>query len=340
MLILVEPLAAREHAEVGHPERPERVEAARAGVDDLQLGDELCLVTPGPAGREALLRVHAPALLDHLERSAAAGPGHLDPDTYVTPSSWDAARLAAGAGLAAVEAARALDAPAFVAVRPPGHHATAGQAMGFCLLNNVAVAAAELTAAGERVLVLDWDVHHGNGTQDIFWDDPAVLTVSLHQWPCYPGTGRAAEVGGAGARGGACNVPLPPGTTGATYRLALEEVVAPVVEAFAPTWVLVSAGFDAHRDDPLAAMGLTAGDFADLARAAVRFAPAPGRLLLFLEGGYSLDAVQHSTAAALAAVVGAPAPDGTETPTGDGDADRDAVARVAAARRAALEEVG
>jgi len=159
-------------------------------------------------------------------------------------------------------------------------------------------------ARGERVLVVDWDVHHGNGTQAIFWDDPRVLYVSTHQWPLYPGTGRAVETGGPGAPGLTVNVPVPPRATGDVLLRALDDVVAPVVARFAPTWVLVSAGFDAHRDDPMAGLHLTAGDFADLARRVQGFAPRPGRLALLLEGGYDLDALRLSVGSSLAAVMG------------------------------------
>jgi acetoin utilization deacetylase AcuC-like enzyme len=213
--------------------------------------------------------------------------------------------LAVGAALAAVDAlAHGEGEAAFVAARPPGHHALRDEPMGFCLLNNVAVAAATLAARGERVLVVDWDVHHGNGTQAIFWDDPRVLYVSTHQWPLYPGTGRVVETGGPGAPGLTVNVPVPPRATGDVLLRALDDVVAPVVERFAPTWVLVSAGFDAHRDDPMAGLHLTAGDFADLARRVQGFAPGPGRLALLLEGGYDLDALRVSVGATLAAVMG------------------------------------
>jgi acetoin utilization deacetylase AcuC-like enzyme len=176
--------------------------------------------------------------------------------------------------------------------------------MGFCLLNNVAIAAAALTAAGERVLVLDWDVHHGNGTQQIFWNSPDVLYVSTHQWPFYPGSGSAAEVGGWSAIDRTINIPLPSGTTGDLVLRALEEIAAPVIDEFQPTWVLVSAGFDAHRDDPLAELALTGGDFAQLALLAASFAPQPGRLALFLEGGYDLNALRTSVTASLGAVLG------------------------------------
>ncbi len=177
--------------------------------------------------------------------------------------------------------------------------------MGFCLLNNVAVAAAALTAAGERVLIVDWDVHHGNGTQAIFWDDPGVLYVSTHQSPFYPGTGAADEVGGANAKGLTVNVPLPAGATGDVVRRALDVVAAPVIEAFAPTWVLVSAGFDAHRADPLADLALSGGDFAALARTVSAFAPRPGRLVMLLEGGYDLAGLRTSVAVTLGALTGA-----------------------------------
>ena len=176
--------------------------------------------------------------------------------------------------------------------------------MGFCLLNNVAVAAAALAAAGERVLIVDWDVHHGNGTQDLFWDDPNVLYVSTHQAPFYPGTGRVTETGGDHARGLTVNVPLPALTTGDVLLRALQEVAGPVVDRFRPTWVLVSAGFDAHRADPLADLRLSAGDFALLAAFVAGLAPGPGRLVLFLEGGYDHQAVRASVTAALGAVLG------------------------------------
>jgi acetoin utilization deacetylase AcuC-like enzyme len=188
--------------------------------------------------------------------------------------------------------------------------------MGFCLLNNVAVGAAALVERGERVLVVDWDVHHGNGTQAIFWNEPRVLYVSTHQWPLYPGTGRVEETGGSLAPGATLNVPLPPGATGDVLLAAFDDVVAPAVERFAPTWVLVSAGFDAHRADPLAELMLTAGDFAALAERVRAFAPRPGRVVAVLEGGYDLDALRLSVGATAAALLGGRA--APETPSTGG----------------------
>jgi acetoin utilization deacetylase AcuC-like enzyme len=318
MLIVVEPLEAEAHARDGHPERPGRVGAAMLGVADLDLGSDLLVVDATPATDERLLRVHTPAHLERLRTCSATGGGALDPDTYAGPTSWDDARLAAGAGLVAIDAASTNRSPVFVPARPPGHHALADRAMGFCLINNVAVAAAALVDAGERVLIVDWDVHHGNGTQELFWDEPSVLYVSTHQWPCYPGTGDATEVGGTGGRGTTVNVPLPPGSTGDVLRAAFDRIVSPAVAEFAPTWVLVSAGFDAHRADPLADLDLTAGDFADLAAIVAGYAPEPGRLVLFLEGGYDFAALRASVSATLGRLVGAPGPDPGEAPTSGG----------------------
>jgi len=262
------------------------------------------VVPSRPAERHELARVHDGWHLDDLARLSQEGGGSIDGDTYATPESWEIATRAAGAGLVAVDGLRAGRADlALVVARPPGHHALADRSMGFCLLNNVAVAAAALADLGERVLIVDWDVHHGNGTEALFWDDPRVLYVSTHQWPCYPGTGRAGDVGGEPALGATLNVPLPPGATGDVVRRAFDRLVSPAVEAFGPTWVLISAGFDAHRADPLADLALTTGDFADLARVVAGYAPAPGRLVLFLEGGYDLGALRASVAATLGALV-------------------------------------
>jgi acetoin utilization deacetylase AcuC-like enzyme len=302
----------------GHPERPARVDAVMAGVADvaLELGSDLEILAPEPAGVAALARVHTAGYLQRLEEFCLGGGGQLDPDTFAKADSWEAAQLSAGAGLQAIETLRRRgDGVAFVATRPPGHHALADRAMGFCLLNNVAVSAAALVAEGERVLIVDWDVHHGNGTQALFWDDPSVLYVSTHQSPFYPGTGDAGEVGGDEAPGLTVNIPLPGGATGDVLRRALDEVAAPVIETFDPTWVLISAGFDAHRADPLADLALSSADFAALARTVAGYAPQPGRVVVHLEGGYDLGALRTSVAATLGALSGMPAPADAERPT-------------------------
>ncbi len=335
-LFVNEPLGDEVHADDGHPERPERALAARAGFEDLHLGEDLVLVSGRRASRTELARVHEGAYLDQLGAFCFEGGGDLDPDTYATYDSFDLAQRAAGAGLAVVDRLREEgEGVGFVVARPPGHHAVRDRAMGFCLINNVAVAAAALADAGERVMILDWDVHHGNGTQDIFWDDSRVLYVSTHQWPLYPGTGGTQEVGGTHAAGLNVNLPLPAKATGDVLRAAVEEVAAPVVEAFAPTFVLVSAGFDAHRDDPLADLALTSGDFASLAAWVAPYA-GPGRLALFLEGGYDLPALRHSVAATAGELVDAIVEVEPRTHGGPG---RERLAKVRDERASALEQI-
>jgi acetoin utilization deacetylase AcuC-like enzyme len=304
MLIMNTPLADTGHEDAGHPERPERLAAALDGVGDVHLGDNLTLAPARSATRVELARVHDTEYLDRLGTFCYEGGGSLDPDTYATYDSWSIAQLAAGAGLSVIgEMERNGDGVGFIAVRPPGHHAVRDHAMGFCLVNNVAVAAAALRSRGERVAIIDWDVHHGNGTQAIFWNDPNVLFVSLHQWPLYPGSGGAREIGGVEALGLTVNIPLPPGATGDVLLRGFDEIATPVIDDFAPTWVLVSAGFDAHRADPLANLELSSGDFARIAKRVSEFAER-GRLALFLEGGYDLDALRGSVAATISSLLG------------------------------------
>ncbi len=324
-LVLAGPTGQHEHdGGADHPEQPARLGAVMQGVRALGGACEMVVPEFAEASIEDLARVHDPTYLAALETFCHEGGGAIDADTYARPDSWRAARRAAGAGLAALaELEQRDDAVAFVAARPPGHHATADRAMGFCLINSVATAAASLTARGERVLIVDWDVHHGNGTQDIFWDDPEVLYVSTHQHPLYPGTGRPSEVGGPSAVGSTVNLPLPAGATGDVVRGALDRSAREVMEEFDPDWVLVSCGFDAHRDDPLAQLVLTSGDFADLARLVRELAP-PGRLALFLEGGYDAFSLSSSVEATLAALLDLPGHGEAPTSGGPGLAQLDA----------------
>ena len=303
-LLYTDPRFVEHDTRPGHPERAERMGAVERGVAASTVAEDLVRLQPRSATVDELARVHDRSYLEALERFCTSGGGHLDPDTVAAAVSWDIARLAAGAGLDAVERLQAGEADAaFLAVRPPGHHATPSRAMGFCLLNNVAVAAAALADAGERVLVVDIDAHHGNGTQDAFWDDARVTYLSVHEHPMYPGTGMIRETGGPNAPGGTVNVPVPAGTSGDVYRRIVDEVIAPVVDRVAPTWLLLSTGFDAHRNDPLTDLGLSAGDYWDLTARILASVPA-GRRVAFLEGGYDLDAIVSSTAATLAALVG------------------------------------
>jgi acetoin utilization deacetylase AcuC-like enzyme len=263
---------------------------------DVLLGAFPDWVRARPAAEADVERCHDAGYL--LRLRAIASPTWLDADTPASETSYEAALLAAGAAMQAVEIG------GFALARPPGHHALPDAAMGFCLLNNAAVAArhAQAELGLGRVAILDWDVHHGNGTQAIFWHDPSVLYVSLHEWPFYPGTGGPTEQADT-----VVNVPLSAGSGDEEYLRAFDRVVAPAVERFAPDLLIVSAGFDAHEDDPLASMRVTAAGFHELAARARELAP---RLAAVLEGGYNLDTLPSLVEAALNGFATEPAPRG------------------------------
>ena len=293
-----------------HPERPDRLRAALAGV--AAVDHELLAggVSPRRAERDELELVHSASMIDRVAAIAERGGGHLDADTPMGPGSFEAARLAAGAVLSAAEQLAAAttskdstggESAAYCIVRPPGHHATPETSMGFCLFNSVAVAAASLAAGGQRVAIVDVDAHHGNGTQDVFFDRDDVLYASIHQYPLYPGTGALGERGTGAGEGLTVNVPLPPGATGDAARAALDEVIVPAVERFAPDWMLISAGYDGHRADPLTGLCYSASDYGDFVRRLVPLAP---RTVAVLEGGYDLEATRASSYAVTGALLG------------------------------------
>jgi acetoin utilization deacetylase AcuC-like enzyme len=291
-----------EHAAAGHPERPDRVSAI---LEHLALQEDLAatpLVDPVPADEAAVELVHTRAHVAAVRSMAERGGGWFDGDTYCLPGSRAAALRSVGAALTAVDAVcDGRSAHAFSISRPPGHHASAATAMGFCIFNNVAIAARHAQRRGrERIAIVDIDVHHGNGTEAIFWDDPSVLYTSLHQWPLYPGTGAATDRGGAGAPGLTLNVPLASGTTGDAWLRTFDGAVLPALAAFRPELVLVSAGYDAHTADPLATLDLTAATYGAVAnRLRDLCADVAGGSVWVLEGGYDLAALGESVAATL-----------------------------------------
>jgi acetoin utilization deacetylase AcuC-like enzyme len=299
------PACLRHSAGPGHPESPARLQSVLAALDEPGFASLIRAEAPR-ATRDQLARVHVAALIENVFANAPEqGFVRFDADTVMSPDSLEAALRAAGAVCAAVDAAIDGSATrAFCAVRPPGHPSTRTAAMGFCLFNNVAVGAAHAIAGHgiERVAIVDFDVHHGNGTQDIFWDDARVLYASSHQFPLYPGTGARSETGA----GNIVNAPLPPRSGSAEFRAAFGQVVLPALRAFKPQFIIISAGFDAHRLDPLADLNLDADDYAwatrELVDIAIMF--ASGRVVSSLEGGYSLTALRESTIAHVAALMG------------------------------------
>ncbi|MFO0837384.1 MAG: histone deacetylase [Phycisphaerae bacterium] len=291
----------RHDAGAGHPERPSRLSAIRSGLERAGLLSSCRHIAPASAADASLKRVHPAAYIERVQAACRTGRTNIDePDCGICPESESIARLAAGS---VIEAARMIGRGelrrAFCAVRPPGHHAERERAMGFCLYANIALAALALReeCGMQRVAILDWDVHHGNGTQHIFESDPSVLFISLHGHPdyLYPGSGFAHEQGVGAGRGFTVNLPFMPGVGDAEYRGAFNSRVIPEIDRFQPQALLISAGFDAHGDDPLGNIGLTDDMFAWMAREAAKLADrhAAGRILSVLEGGYNLDVLRR-----------------------------------------------
>ena len=297
-LILHHPASLEHRTPEGHPERPDRIRTIEAALGQGSLA-ALPRRQPAAASLETVALAHPrPWIETLLSASPADGLFALDGDTLLSPGTMEAALRGVGGAVEAVDAVLSGEAAnAFVAMRPPGHHAERTRAMGFCFFNNAAIAArhAQTRHGAERVAIVDWDVHHGNGTQDILWDDPSVMYCSTHQMPLYPGTGARRE---RGDHDTIVNAPLRPGDGGEAFREAIETAIVPRLEAFAPDLVIVSAGFDAHRRDPLADLRLETEDFAWATRTllAVARRHAGGRLVSLLEGGYDLQALGESVA--------------------------------------------
>jgi acetoin utilization deacetylase AcuC-like enzyme len=315
----------------GHPERPDRLRVLHDRWRDATAFRRIAARAATP---EEIARVHDPRLVEVVAATAGRPRVVFDADTSTSPKSFEAACLAAGGLVDLCEAVRAGEVEnGFAFVRPPGHHAEHGRAMGFCLFNNVAVATAALRAAGVgRVCIVDWDLHHGNGTQHLFEDDPNVLYVSTHQYPFYPGTGAATEVGRGAGAGRTLNLPFPGGFGDAEFARAFDEIVVPIVRQFAPEFVLVSAGFDCDGRDPLGGLDVTPAGVTMMARACHRLAAetARGRIVAVLEGGYDLDAISDGVAAVLDVLRG-----GTSAPplaTGDARRADGVLARVRSAQ--------
>jgi len=304
--VFLEHPSSFEHDTGGHPEQPARIAAIQRELDQRSwLGFER--IRSPAVDRDVLTAVHPEAYVESIERLSERGGGALDLDTVASAGSWGAALHAAGGAVRMVEMLLDGEAErAFSAHRPPGHHAVRARAMGFCLFNNVAVAARfALDARGlDRVMIVDWDVHHGNGTNDIFHSSPEVLFVSIHQWPLYPGSGAASDVGAGDGEGFTVNLPVPAGTGDDAYRSLVQGIVVPLAGEYRPQLVLISAGYDAHRDDPLADCGVTEEGFAAMTLAIRDAADSVGAPLgCVLEGGYALGALARSVAATMEAMV-------------------------------------
>ncbi len=307
-LVWYYPQGHEAHAEYGHPERPERVETIVAALEGIGWWQAYPQIGPDLVEDEILEAIHTHAYLRQLERVSTTG-GRLDMDTYTTQASWDLAGKAAGGAVAVArrvwqgEAARG-----FALTRPPGHHATRERGMGFCLLNNIAIAAETLLQreGATRLAIVDLDLHHGNGTQDIFWDREDVFYISTHQYPHYPGTGRLSEVGADRGKGFTANFPMPPGSGDEAYQTVIDSAILPLLDRFQPQMVLVSYGFDTHWLDPLGHIALSAAGYRQLVAGLVNWADGNcrGRIALFLEGGYNLEAAAACSLGVTSALLG------------------------------------
>lgn len=304
-----------EHNLPGHPENAERIRAVWRGLDESGLSARMRPLQVEAPDLDVVLTVHAADYLDLLRRvSAVPYMTHLDPDTYAGPDALTIALLSAGGAVGAVDAVLSgVAANGLAAIRPPGHHAMPDRGMGFCLLGNVAIATryAQAQYGIERVLIVDYDVHHGNGTEAMFYDDPSVLYVSTHQYPFYPGTGAAIDIGTGRGEGYTINIPLPAGSGDTNYAMAFDWIVWPVAERFDPHLILVSVGFDAYRADPLAAMQLTLNGYSHLAGEVIRMAQrfCACKVVFVLEGGYNMDALRYGVSNVARLLLGEPPED-------------------------------
>lgn len=281
------------HTQAQHPERKERLEYILAALSEQEMAGRVRLITPVPATVDQLIRVHTRSHLRKVEEACRQGRPFLDMDTYLVPRSYEVALLSAGGALSGLQVIMEGNIKqVFALIRPPGHHAERERSMGFCLFNNIAVAAAAARQEYglNRIAIVDWDVHHGNGTEQIFAEDPSVLFISVHQSPAYPGTGRLSDIGFGAGTGYTVNIPLPGGSGDADYLLSLEKIIIPVLDSFKPEILMISAGQDAYCRDPLAGMDLSIYGYYRMAEALAGAAQrwCGGRLLLCLEGGYHL----------------------------------------------------
>jgi acetoin utilization deacetylase AcuC-like enzyme len=295
-----------------HVEVAARLEAIISHLEKTGLKSKLTPIEPRPATVDEIALVHQKQYIKGIEETAARGGGWLDPDTVVSPRSYEAALYAAGGLIRAVEAVMAGEvSSAFALVRPPGHHATSARAMGFCLFNNIAIAAKYALAQYklERILIIDFDVHHGNGTQEAFYSNPHVMYISTHEYPFYPGTGDFNESGSGDAQGTNVNIPMPAGCGDKEYLEVFEQIIVPAARRFNPQLILVSAGYDGHWADPLAMMNISVGGFARMVGIIKGLAGERGRLALTLEGGYHLEALAASVKATFDVLLGNAAED-------------------------------